>query len=172
MKVRVAGTDLFRAVFSAFGANPTTMNFGEVFSALQQGAISAQENPLSIIESSKLYEVQRYLTLWNYAYDPLVLAIGKPRWDRLTPADRQLLTACGREAMAFQRSAVREDDERLVTALAAKGMEVERLDAAQVQSFREACKRVYEEFKPRIGESVVGDVQAAVDAARSPGSGR
>jgi tripartite ATP-independent transporter DctP family solute receptor len=166
MKVRVAGTDLFRAVFAAFGANPTTMNFGEVFTALQQGAISAQENPLSIIDSSKLYEVQKHLTLWNYAYDPLILTCNRQVWNRLSPADRELLEQCGKEAMAYQRQVVADDDARLVRELTQHGMEVVTLTGEEIARFRERCQGVYAEFAPRIGADVVKQVQDAVRDAQ------
>ena len=162
MKVRVAGTDLFRAVFSAFGANPTTMNFGEVFTALQQGTISAQENPLSIIDSSKLYEVQEFLTVWNYAYDPLILTINKGLWDRLADVDQQLIAECALEAMAYQRQVVAEDDRRLVAELQTKGMQVTSLRPEEIQAFRAACAAVYEDFTDTIGAEIVREVQDAV----------
>jgi TRAP-type C4-dicarboxylate transport system substrate-binding protein len=165
MKVRVAGTDLFRAIFAAFGANPTTMNFGEVFTALQQGTISAQENPLSIIDSSRMHEVQSYLTVWDYAYDPLVLTFNRRSWDALTDDQRELLTECGREAMAYQRQVVREEDERLVRELRERGMEVTVLSPEERRAFRNACAGVYETFRERIGADVVAAVEAAVKAS-------
>jgi len=168
MKVRVAGTNLFRAVFSAFGANPTTMNFGEVFTALQQGTISAQENPLSIIASSKLYEVQKHLTIWNYAYDPLILTINTTLWESFSEEERSLLGECGKEAMAYQRDVVANEDESLATELAEKGMSVTVLTPEQIQAFRSVCEGVYKEFTPKIGEDVV---KRALDAVEAVGAG-
>lgn len=165
MKVRVAGTDLFRAVFSAFGANPMTMNFGEIFTALQQGAISAQENPLSIIDSSKLYEVQAHLTIWGYAYDPLILTINRARWDSFAPEDQALLTSCGREAMAYQRKVVADEDKRLTEELAAKGMAVHVLGEEEVAAFRSVCRGVYDEFGPQIGQEIVSRLLEEVEKA-------
>lgn len=165
MKVRVAGTDLFRAIFAAFGANPTTMNFGEVFTALQQGTISAQENPLSIIHSSKLHEVQKHLTLWNYAYDPLILTFNKSVWQKLSAADRQLITECGKEAMAAQREVVAQEDRELVAELRTGGMEVIELTEEEREAFKAACRSVYEEFTPKIGTPIVQQVQAEVAKA-------
>jgi TRAP-type C4-dicarboxylate transport system substrate-binding protein len=69
VRCRVAGSRIFFRTFELLGADALTMNFGEVFTSLQQGVIDAQENPLSIIYSSRLYEVQPYLTIWNYSYD-------------------------------------------------------------------------------------------------------
>ena len=165
MKIRVAGTDLFRAIFAAFGANPTTMNFGEVFTALQQGTISAQENPLSIIHSSKLHEVQKHLTLWNYAYDPLILTFNTSVWRKLSAADQELITRCGKEAMAYQREVVAQEDGDLVAELQAHGMEVLELTAAEREAFKTACRSVYDEFTPKIGADIVAHVQAEVAKA-------
>lgn len=165
MEVRVAGTDLFRAVFSAFGANPMTMDFGEVFTALQQGTISAQENPLSIINSSKLYEVQKHLTVWGYAYDPLILTMNQTRWGSFSPEDQTLLSSCARDAMAYQRGVVAEEDDRLTGELADRGMAVHVLNVQEVAAFREACSPVYEEFGPKIGAEIVSLLQAEVAKA-------
>jgi len=171
MKVRVAGTDLFRAVFAAFGANPTTMNFGEVFTALEQGTISAQENPLSIIYSSKFYEVQTYCTIWNYAYDPLILTYNKTLWEKLSPEDRALITRCGKDAMDYERDLVQREDRELIETLRKKGMDVQVLDAPRKQLFRERCAGVYRQFAPRIGPAIVQAIQAAVETARQSGAG-
>ena len=171
MKVRVAGTDLFRAVFSAFGANPMTMNFGEVFTALQQGTISAQENPLSIIDSSKLYEVQSHLTVWGYAYDPLILTMNRARWDSFSPEDQALLTSCGREAMAYQRKIVADEDMRLIEELAAQGMTVHVLQQEEIAVFRSVCSGVYDEFGPKIGKEIVSLLLAEVEKAGAETAG-
>jgi tripartite ATP-independent transporter DctP family solute receptor len=169
MKVRVAGSDLFRAVFQAFGANPTTMNFGELFTALEQGAVQAQENPLSIIYSSKFYEVQKYCTVWNYAYDPIILTYNKSLWEQLPEADRKLITECGREAMEWERKLVEQEDRDLVAKLEAKGMKVTVLTPAEKQVFRKACAEVYRKFAPRIGEDVVRALRKAVERSAQSG---
>jgi len=163
MKVRVAGTDLFRRVFSEFGASPTTMNFGELFIALQQGALDAQENPLSIIYSSKLYEVQDHVTVWNYAYDPLILTYNKKLWDKLPAADQELFTQCGKEAMAWQRDLVAREDRELIDKLAEKGMAITVLTPEQTEQFRVRCAGIYQEFAPKIGAEIVTEVQAEVE---------
>lgn len=131
------------------------MNFGEVFTSLQQGVIDAQENPLSIIYSSRLYEVQPYLTIWNYSYDPLILAMNLSRWNRFPPADRKLLMESAREAMDYQRAVVEEEDRTLPRLLTQKGMRVTRLTGEEVRRFREMVQPVYDEYTPRIGEQVV-----------------
>ena len=88
MKIRVPGIRLYIDIFRLLGADPSSMNFGELFTALTQGAMDGQENPLSVIVSSRLEEVQKYLTVWNYSYDPVILCINRRLWDTLD-ADAQ-----------------------------------------------------------------------------------
>ena len=73
------------------GADPTVMTFSEVFTALQQGTIDGQENPTDPIVSSKIYEVQSYLTRWNYAYDCLILSCSDKLWNSLSDEDKTRL---------------------------------------------------------------------------------
>lgn len=84
-KLRVMETDLQIAMWKNWGANPTPMAFTEVISALQQGTIDAQENPLSIIDSNKLYEVQHYISLTGHLFSPHILYINKSIYDSFDP---------------------------------------------------------------------------------------
>src|SRR5512142_1133901 len=132
IKFRVAGSKLYLETFKLLGANAVTMSFGEVFTSLQQGVIDGQENPTAIIDSSKLYEVQKYLTLWHYSFDPLVLCINKRLFDSLSPADQQELRAAAKEAVAYERAISADEEQRLPAELQKKGMQVNALSPAQV----------------------------------------
>ena len=151
LRCRVAGSAMYARTLELLGADPLTMNFGEVYTSLQQGVIQAQENPLSIIASSRLYEVQRYCTIWNYSYDPIILAVNRRTLESLAPADRDLLRACAREAMQYQRQVVHEEDRTLPEVLRSKGMQVERLDPDRIRAFRAAVAPVYREFSDVVG---------------------
>ena len=83
MKVRVIESDIMMAQWKAWGANPTPMAFAEVLPALQQGTIDAQENPLPIIDSNKLYEVQHYISLTGHQYSEQILLMNKELFDSL-----------------------------------------------------------------------------------------
>jgi tripartite ATP-independent transporter DctP family solute receptor len=155
IRCRVAGSRIYFRTFELFGADALTMNFGEVFTSLQQGVIDAQENPLSIVYSSRLYEVQPYLTILNYSYDPLILAMNRSRWQRFSAEDQVLLLRCAKEAMDYQRSVVIEEDRTLPGELSRKGMEVIRLDREEVQIFKERVRPIHEEYTPLIGEPLV-----------------
>jgi tripartite ATP-independent transporter DctP family solute receptor len=151
VKFRVAGSKLYLETFKLLGANAVTMSFGEVFTALQQGVIDGQENPTAIIDSSKLFEVQKYLTLWHYSFDPLVLCINKKLFDGLAPADQKAIRDAAREAVAYERQLSAEEEKRLPEELAKKGMQVNALTPAQIAVFRERVKPVYSMVEEYVG---------------------
>lgn len=155
LKLRVAGTKLFLTVFKLLGANPNTMNFGEVFTALAQGTVDGQENPLSIIYSSKLYEVQKYVTLWNYAYDPIILVINGEKMDALPENIKNILQQCAVEAMNFQRHNAENDDAELITKLSASGLEIITPTKKELNEFRLKTEPVYIEFSKIIGADII-----------------
>jgi tripartite ATP-independent transporter DctP family solute receptor len=91
MKIRLPVAPLFIALFKALGASPTPINFGEVYSALQTGLVDGQENPLILIDTAKLYEVQKYCSMTNHIWVGLHVSFNPDAWKRL-PADLQALT--------------------------------------------------------------------------------
>jgi tripartite ATP-independent transporter DctP family solute receptor len=153
IKFRVAGTKLYLETFKLLGANAVTMNFGEVFTSLQQGVIDGQENPTAIIDSSKLYEVQKYLTMWHYSFDPLVLCINKKLFDSFSPADQKAIREAAKEAVAYERAVSAEEENRLPEVLKKKGMQVDTLTPAQIAVFKDRVKPVY----AMVGEYVGAD---------------
>jgi tripartite ATP-independent transporter DctP family solute receptor len=98
-KLRVMETDLQIAMWKNWGANPTPMAFTEVISALQQGTIDAQENPLSIIDSNKLYEVQHYISLTGHLFSPHILYINKEKYESFDP---EIKAAFDKAVAAYQ----------------------------------------------------------------------
>jgi tripartite ATP-independent transporter DctP family solute receptor len=166
IKFRVAGSKLYLETFKLLGANAVTMNFGEVFTALQQGVIDGQENPTAITDSSKLYEVQKYLTLWHYSFDPLVLCINKKLFDALSPADQQALRAAAKEAVAYERALSADEEKRLPEELRKKGMQVNALTPAQIAVFRERVKPVYAMAQEYVGAETMKLMHAEVEKHR------
>src|SRR5215218_9045949 len=94
VKVRVMQNNIFLDTFKTMGANAVPMAFGEVFTALETKAIDGQENPIVTIDSSKLYEVQKYLTLSNHAYTPMLILYSKQLWDKLSADEQKALMDC------------------------------------------------------------------------------
>ncbi|MDR1623329.1 MAG: TRAP transporter substrate-binding protein [Synergistaceae bacterium] len=143
MKIRTMENPIHMDSFRAMKANPTPMPFGELFTALRQKTIDAQENPLAIVETSAFYEVQEYLSLTEHFYAPSPVLMAKAYYDSL-PADVQaVLKECLLEARAYERGLLDEMNARLVKDLAAKGMKVNAVDKTP---FVEAVQVVYEQY--------------------------
>lgn len=144
-------------MFKAYGANPSPMKFSELFTALQTGVMDGQENPLTQIYSSKLYEVQKYLSLSGHVYSPAYLVAGAKKWEKL-PADvRSALESSARETQAFVYETAARLEGELLGKIKASGIKVNEVDKA---AFIAASKSIYETF----GKEVQGG-QEMVDRA-------
>ena len=175
IKFRVAGSKLYLETFRLLGANAVTMSFGEVFTSLQQGVIDGQENPTAIIDSSRLYEVQKYLTMWHYSFDPLILCVNKKVFDGLSPADRKAIREAAREAVAYERAVSAEEEKRLPEELKKKGMQVNNLTPAQIAAFKTKVQPVYAMVQEAIGADnmklMLTEVAKAEKALAAPAKG-
>jgi tripartite ATP-independent transporter DctP family solute receptor len=172
IKFRVAGSKLYLETFKLLGANAVTMSFGEVFTSLQQGVIDGQENPTAIIDSSKLYEVQKYLTMWHYSFDPLILCINKKLFDSLSPDDQKAVRAAAKEAVAYERAVSAEEEKRLPEELKKKGMQVNNLTPEQIAVFKAKVQPVYAMVQEAIGADnmklMLAEVEKAEKALAAP----
>src|SRR5690606_29866689 len=106
LKTRVTPDKMRLDTFTALGANPAPLAFGELYSALQQKVFDAQENPLSIIYTSSFFEVQKYLSLTGHVWGPASLIVSKPVWNRISEADRKVIKEAGDKWGAEQRRLV------------------------------------------------------------------
>lgn len=150
IKLRVPGIKMFVDLFDVLGANPTTMDFAEVFTSLQQGTIDGQENPLDIIKSSKLEEVQEYLSLWNYVYDALLMSASTKTWDMLTDEEKVIFQEAATEAMNYQKEQNRLKDAENLKYLQ-ENMEVVEVSAENIAEFKKMAQPVYESYEEIIG---------------------
>ena len=146
LKIRIPGITMYTDLYRELGTDPTTMTFSEVFTALQQGTIDGQENPIDVIHSSKLAEVQKYLTLWNYSYDPLVLGMNKKLYDSMSDADKELLDRLGQEAAAYQVELARDKEASQTEELKAAGMEIYTPTDADIAAFKEKVQPIYDKY--------------------------
>ncbi len=158
MKVRVPTISLFVDTLSALGANATSMPFAEVFTALGQGTIDGQENPIDIIHSSGLGEVQDYLTLWNYVYDPIMLGMNKDLFDSLSPEDQEIVRSAAEQANAVQKQENRDREAEQLAELSEE-LEVTDLSAAQLTAFSDEVAPIYDQYLDVWGEELFAQVQ-------------
>ena len=165
LNMRVAGP-MYIDVMNALGANPQQMQWSETLTALQQGVVDGQENPIgAVIIPQQVYEVQDYLTTWHYSYDPIFLGISKQKWDSYDAETQEQIHAAAEEAMEYQREITRESTAKGVEFLREQGMEVYEPTEAELQAFREATKPAFDEWAQRVGPEIVSAFQDAIAAA-------
>lgn len=158
MKVRTMENSVHMDSFTALGADPTPMAFGELFTALQQKTIDGQENPLAIIDTSKFYEVQQYLSVTEHFYAPSPLLISMDFYNSLTPEQQTIITESALEARDFERGLLDEANAKLITFLEEQGMSINYPDKA---AFIEAVQPVYEKYTGDIPAELIAKVQEA-----------
>jgi len=157
LKMRTMENPIHIEAYRQFGILPTPMAFTEVFTALQQGTVDGQENPLSVIEAAKLDQVQKYLTLTGHVYSPAVFLMNKARWDSLSDADKRAFLEAAKEGVRANRARVDEDERKAVADLRAKGMTVaENVDKAKFQA---ALAPAYSDFAKRFGQANIDRIR-------------
>lgn len=154
LKMRVPPITMWMDTFKMLGADPTVMSFSEVFTALQQGTIDGQENPTDPIMSSKLYEVQKYMTRWNYAYDFLVLSVSNKLWDSLSDEDKAIFQEAATAACAEQVKQSREADAENFKLFEENGMEIIDLTPEETDAFKEAVQPLYDQYREQVTDEV------------------
>ncbi|WP_181995692.1 TRAP transporter substrate-binding protein [Clostridium sp. AM58-1XD] len=138
LKFRVIGSPMLLDVFKAMGANPVDLNFGELFTALQQKTVDGQENPISTaIIPQRFYEAQKYLTVWNYSYEPHPLEFNKKLWDSFDPETQEIFRECAAAACTLQKKLAREALEADMQTLRDAGVVITELTDEEKQPFKE-----------------------------------
>jgi tripartite ATP-independent transporter DctP family solute receptor len=154
IKIRVMQSPVFISTFKTLGGLPTPIPWAELYSALQQGVVDAQENPVVNIYGAKLYEVQKFLSLTGHTYDPNVYFINKKFFDSLSKEYQALLKSTAKEVIAWQRTEAQKDEQTQLAELKTK-MKVNEVTKEQLVVFRQACQPVYTEQAKTIGQPVV-----------------
>ena len=156
LKTRVTPDKMRLDTFTALGANPAPLAFGELYSALQQKVFDAQENPLSIIYTSSFFEVQKYLSLTGHVWGPASLIISKPVWNRISADDKKVVQAAADKWRDAQRKMISDSDQQFVAQLKDKGMQVNDVDKA---AFAAAVEPVWKTYSVTYGPELMALVQ-------------
>ncbi len=166
LKVRVMQNNIFLDTFRTVGANAVPMPFQEVFAALETRTIDGQENPFVTIDTSKMYEVQKFLSVTRHAYTPFMVLYSKALWDRLSADEQKALRECAMEGQAEQRKVSRALNDTSLANLKRHGMQVNEIAPAEQARFRDAVKPVYERSAATIGKETVDRMVAALAKLR------
>ncbi len=160
-KMRVPAAPILTSLFQALGAGPTPINFNELYSALQTRIVEGQENPLPIISTAKLYEVQKFCSLTSHVWDPYLILANRRSFSRL-PSDLQaIVTRELDKAADDERADTMALSESLRADLTAKGMQFLEVDKP---AFRTALAKTtfYKDWREKFGEKGWGLLEAAV----------
>ncbi len=149
-KIRVPVSPMWTSMFKAFGAAPTSINFSEVYSALQTRVVDGQENPIGLLTTAKLYEVQKYCSLTNHMWDGFWFLANKRTWERLPDDVRTILARHINDAGMKERADVVKLNTSVQKELTDKGMV---FNEAKADSFRARLREAgyYNEWKAKFG---------------------
>ena len=152
LKVRTMQNNLYIDLFSGLGANAIPMPVNELYTALETKAVDAQENPFTVVQAQKFYDVQKYLSTTGHAYDAQVLIASKKFWDKLSAADQALMKDAAREATLYQRQISRELNSKARAELTKAGMQINDVSDAERQRMREKLQPVIAKYQTVVGE--------------------
>ena len=166
LKLRVIPNPVNVEWVKAVGANPTPLPFPEVYAALEQKAIDGQENPVTVINANKFYEVQKHLVLSNHQYNPQSVIISKKFWDGLSAEQRKIIADAAQESAKYQREQARSQVATALDNLKKNGMQVTELPAAELAKMRDKMRPVVAKFGVTVGQDTVKALQDALAQAR------
>jgi C4-dicarboxylate transporter DctM subunit len=154
LKFRVLGNPVLNSLFMAFGANPTSINPAEIYTALQNGTIDGEENPILYSYPAKLHEVSPYFTIWNYSYDVHPLLMGKNKWESLFDAERQVIQKTADEWIPIQKEMMRKAQDEYIENIQKEGGTVTILSLDQIQEFRKIGDPIVSNAIPQFTKEI------------------
>lgn len=159
LKIRAPENKMTIDIFKTLGASPAPLAFPEVYLALSQNVFDGQENPIANIDSAKLYEVQKYISITNHKYEMYPFVVSEMVWKKI-PADLQMLLKEGAVKFAQEhRRLVAELEDKQLAGFEAKGMKVSR---PNMKPFQEATKSIYKDWEKVFGKDLMDRVIEAV----------
>ena len=158
LKIRVTENPVHITAFRTLGASPTPMSWPEVIGALQQGTIDGQENPISVLASAKLWQVQKYLTLSSHVYAPMALIVSPSFWGTLTAAQKTAFTEGAKKGALASRVFVDAGEKKGVEEAKANGMKV--VESVDQAPFRTALEPAYTEYAKKFGQKTLDAITA------------
>lgn len=166
LKLRVIPNPINVDWVKALDANPTPLPFPEVYAALEQKAIDGQENPITVINANKFYEVQKFAAITNHQYNPQSVLISKKFWDTLSAAEKQIVQDAAVEAGKYQREQARSQVASALENMKKNGMQVTEFPPAEVIKFAEKMRPVISKHAATAGEATVTELLAELAKVR------
>ncbi|CCN86026.1 DctP family TRAP transporter solute-binding subunit [Vibrio nigripulchritudo] len=159
LQMRVNGSKALNDMFNELGANPQQLPVSELYTALETGVVDSQDHPISVTLSFKFNEVQKYLSLTQHAYSPLVLTMNLRKFNGLSAEQQRIIQAVSADAVAMQRQLSIEKEDEMIAQLEAQGMQVNRdVDGA---AFQRAIQPVWRAYIDKQGDAMINKIKMA-----------
>lgn len=158
LKIRLQPDETHLATLRALGANPTTMDIKEVYSALQQGVLDGQENPFAVTRDRNFNQVQKYISDTGHFFDFIVVIANKRKLEALKPEMRKIVTDALTRAVAAQRAMAATEDSKALEELKSRGMQFDPVSDAFRNDLKKASAPVIDMVKTKVGAELVNDV--------------
>lgn len=184
VKVRIVGSPLYIDIYNAIGANATNMNWSDTMSAIQQGVIDGQENPVATFYPVKMYEYHKHMLDWHITFDPTLFCVNPKIWKSFSREDQIIIEQSAKDAAKYQIALARvgfddgsaakylksigEEKEIIdwYKVLDEKGMKVVKLTPAETKVFVDKCSAVSKKWREKIGTKIVDTAMAEMKAAQ------
>jgi TRAP-type transport system periplasmic protein len=166
IKLRVMQNPVYLDMFKGFGANPVPLAFSELFTALETGTVDGQENPVTTIQSSKFYEVQKYMSLTKHVYSPWIVLVSKKWWDGLNADERKAIQESAIAARDFERKDSRASSAKAIDFLKQKGMQVTVVSDKEIERMQDTTRQAMVKFAGDGHAKLVKDLQTDLDKMR------
>ncbi|AWJ87211.1 ABC transporter substrate-binding protein (plasmid) [Azospirillum sp. TSH58] len=166
IKLRVMQNPVYIDMFNGFGANAVPLSFSELFTAMETGTVDGQENPVTTIQSSKFYEVQKYLTISKHVYSPWIVLASKRWYDGLSADERKIINEAAAASRDFERKDSREASKQSIAYLKDKGMQINELSDAELGRMREMVKPAMDKFAADGGADLLNELQGEINKVR------
>lgn len=161
LKIRTQENTIHIATWKALGVNATPMPVSEVFTAIQQGAIDGQENPVSAFYGWKIHEVNKHITLTGHVYSPNTVLVSKKIWDTYDQDTKNILMEAGKASAKRSREIARSQESAMLKEMINGGCTVIELTAEQKAQFQDATKSVWPMVEEKVGKELFAEIKSA-----------
>jgi tripartite ATP-independent transporter DctP family solute receptor len=164
MKIRVTETPLQIDFQNSLGANAVPIPYVELYTALEQRTVDGGNQILINLQAAKLYEVQKFVTITNHMYNPILLLMSKKSYDKLSPAEQKILLEAAREATVYQRQLSQKYNKDALEFLKTK-LQVDVMPPAEIAKMKEKSKPIIEKYSKVYGEQTAKEMYAEIEKA-------
>lgn len=163
IKIRTMENAVHMQAFNTWGAQATTMAFGEVYTALQQGTVDALENPLTPIFQNRMQEVAPYITMTGHFYCPAPLIMAKATWEKISEEDQEILLELADKYKDIERRYCKETDGEYKQTMIEEGVTFVEAEELDKQQWRDAAQPVYDQYINEKGSELLDEIQGVID---------